>query len=96
MDMEADGEGCPIRRQCARHALGAELGGAAVVAVSKVGSAVAVAAAGTGVAVYGWAAAVVLIACLAAVVFIIWWVLSDADRSTRLKEILGTIWSARR
>lgn len=84
-----------MRRQCPRHVSQPVHGGAAVVPVRSVGGAVAAAAAGTGMVVYGWAAAVVLIACLAAAVFIILWVLSDSDRSTRLKEILGTIWSPR-
>lgn len=63
-----------------------------MVAVKKLGGAgAAAAAAGTGVAVCGWAAALVLIAALSAAVFVIWWVLSDSDRSTRLKEILSTL-----
>ena len=66
-----------------------------MVAVKKVGGAVATAAAGSGVAVYGWPAALVIMAALAAAVFVIWWVLSDSDRSKRLKEILSAIFGPR-
>jgi hypothetical protein len=67
----------------------------AVVAVKRLGGAFATtAAAGTGVAVCSWVGVFVVIAALAAGVFVIWWVLGDSDRSTRLKEILSAIVSA--
>lgn len=92
--MEAEGGYCPIRwARPARRA--PDHGGAVVVAVKKIGGAVTTVAAGTGVAVYGWAAALVILAALAAAVFVIWWVLSDSERSKRLKEILSAIFGSR-
>src|SRR6266702_1715087 len=93
-DMEAEGEHCPIRRRRLAQRT-ADHGGLAVVAVKKVGGAVVTAAAGMGVAVYGWAAVLVIMAALAAAVFVIWWVLSDSERSWRLKEILSAIFGPR-
>ena len=92
--MEAKGEHCPIRwprpaRRTPDH------GGAVVVAMKKVGGVLRTAAAGTGVAVCGWAAVLVIMTALAAAVFIIWWVLSDSERSKRLKEILGVVFGSR-
>lgn len=92
--MEANGEHCPFRGPCPRQIR--DHGGAAVGAVKKLGGAVITAAAGTGVAVYGWAAAFVITAALAATVFVVWWVLSDSDRSTRLRDILTAVWGSRR
>ena len=64
-----------------------------VVPVRILGGEVAVTVAkGAGVAVSGWALAalvVVVLVIVAAVVFVIWWVLRDSDRSSRLKEIVG-------
>lgn len=71
-------------------------GRAKVVSVNKLGGAVATTASGVGgVEVYGWSAAVVILAVLGAAVFVIWWVLSDSDRSSRLKEILLAIFGSR-
>ena len=89
-DMEAEGEHCPIRRPRPER-LAPNHGGVAVVAVKKLGGTVAAAAAGTGVAVYGWAAALVLITGMAETVFVIWWVLSNSERSERLKSILSAV-----
>jgi len=63
--------------------------------VKKLGGTVVAAAAGTGFAVYGWTAVLVILAALGAAVFVIWWVLSDSDRSSRLKEILLVIFGSR-
>ena len=89
-DMEAEGEHCPIRwPRLAR--LVSNHGGVAVAAMKKLGGTVAAAAAGMGVAMCGWAVALVLIAGMGAVVFVIWWVLSNSDRSERLRNILSAL-----
>ena len=68
-----------------------------MVAVRKlVGAVTSTAAAGTSIALCGWAAAAVFIVAVVAVVFVIWWVLSDTDRSKRLTDILAAIWNSRR
>jgi hypothetical protein len=67
-----------------------------VVAVKKLGGAVVTAGTGSGVAVYGWAAVIVVVAVLAAAIFVVWFVLSDSDRSTRLRDILSAVWGSRR